>query len=67
MLPVSGSLITTYSHCYMNNGAAERSFYRGGDFNSSGAYGFASFVGNRVRSHAHTSIGFRSAFCHLPT
>ena len=67
MLPVSGSLITTYSRCYMNNGAAERSFYRGGSYNSSNAYGFASFVGSNPRSGTLTHLGFRSAFVKLPT
>ena len=38
-----------------------RSFYRGGNYNSSNAYGFASFNGNNPRSNTNTNIGFRSA------
>jgi hypothetical protein len=38
-----------------------RSFYRGGNYNSSNAYGFASFNGNNDRSNTNTNIGFRSA------
>lgn len=66
MLPKSSTLITTYSRCYMNNGAAERSFSRGGNYNSSLQFGFASFNGTSDRSYSHAYLGFRSAFVKLP-
>ena len=67
MLPRTSSLITTYSNCYMNNGADERAFYRGGSYPSSSSYGFASFYGNDPRSRTNTLIGFRAAFVNLPS
>ena len=66
MLPISGTLCTTYGKCYFNNGAAERSFYRGGYYYSSYGYSFPSFSGNNARSTSYTYIGFRSAFVKLP-
>ena len=67
MLPRTSSLITTYSNCYMNNGAAERSFSRGGRSYSSYSSGFASFSGYDARSTTYTNIGFRAAFVNLPS
>ena len=66
MLPKTSSLITTYSRCYMNNGAAERSFLRGGSYYSSSQYGFGSFNGYGDRSDQDARIGFRSAYVKLP-
>jgi len=67
LLPKTGSLITAYSRCYMNNGADERAFCRGGGYHSSNAGGFASFNCDNPRSGQSTSIGFRAAFVKLPT
>ena len=67
MLPVTSSLITTYSRCYFNNAQAERLFSRGGHCRSSYACGFASFYGYSDRSSDNIFIGFRSAFVKLPT
>ena len=67
MLPRTSSLITTYSRCYMNNGADERAFGRGGSYHSSNSYGFASFNGANPRSYTVTNIGFRAAFVNLPS
>ena len=66
MLPISGTLCTTYGRCYFNNGAAERSFCRGGHYLSSGGYSFPSFIGSNGRSDSGANLGFRSAFVKLP-
>lgn len=66
MMPKSGTIVPTSNVCYFNNGAAERSFHRGGDCYIT-AYGFASFGGGYVRSSVGVFIGFRSAYCKLPT
>lgn len=65
-LPITGTLCTTYGRCCFNNGAAERSFYRGGNYFSSFGYSFPSFNGYDDRSNSHGYIGFRSAFVKLP-
>lgn len=65
MAPKTGSIISGHL-CYFNNNEAERSFYRGGSYSST-AYGFASFYGSYARSYASGRIGFRSAYCKLPT
>jgi len=38
-----------------------RSFNRGGNYNSSNSYGFASFNGNNGRTDTNTNRGFRAA------
>ena len=65
MAPKASSIISGHL-CYFNNAQAERSFYRGGNYNGA-SYGFASFYGRNDRSTSNTGIGFRSAFCKLPT
>ena len=65
MAPKAGTIVPTNNLCYFNNGAAERSFCRGGDYGNS-AYGFASFSGSNGRSSRDVYIGFRSAFVKLP-
>ena len=65
MMPKDSTIVPTNNTCYFNNGAAERSFHRGGRCNSS-AHGFASFSGSNVRSGSYADIGFRSAYCQLP-
>lgn len=66
MMPKDSTIVPTNNYCYFNNGAAERSFFRGGYYNIS-SFGFASFYGTYDRSSASASIGFRSAFVKLPT
>ena len=66
MLPISGTLCTTYGKCYFNNAQAERSFYRGGYCISTHEHSFPSFGGSYPRTHTSGSIGFRSAFVKLP-
>lgn len=66
MAPKSGTIIPTNNICYWRPFQAERSFLRGGHY-SSPASGFASFGGYYVRSFANVFIGFRSAYCKLPT
>ena len=66
MLPITGTLCTTYGRCYFNNGAEERCFYRGGFCYSAGECSFPSFSGVNARSYTNTLIGFRSAFVQLP-
>lgn len=52
---------------YFNNAEAERSFFRGGNWNS-GAYAGVFFsYGFNPRSSSGASFGFRSAFVQLPT
>ena len=65
MMHKEGTIVTGCT-CYFNNAQAERAFFRGGSYNHT-ASGFASFNGSYARSHAHGSIGFRSAYCKLPT
>lgn len=67
MLPVADTLCTTYGRCYFNNGAAERAFSRGGFYLSSSSYSFPSFNGHNDRSVHAGALGFRSAYCDLPT
>ena len=65
MMPKDSTIVPTNNTCYFNNGAAERSFFRGGYYFNS-AFGFASFYGSGARSHSHATIGFRAAYCQLP-
>lgn len=65
MMPKTGSIISG-SLSYFDNSQAERSFSRGGTYYST-AYGFASFSGCYARSLTHVGIGFRAAYCKLPT
>lgn len=64
MHPKASSIISGHL-CYWNAYEAERSFGRGGHYDSSSG-GFASFYGNYGRGYAYGSIGFRSAFVKLP-
>jgi len=67
MFPKTSTIIPSSNQTvYWNNAQAERSFYRGGYYNTT-AYGFASFGGYYDRSHAYGGIGFRAAFIQLPT
>lgn len=67
MMSKASSIIpSTWQTCYFNNGADERSFYRGGGYYSGDAGGFASFVGNYARSNSFVVIGFRAAYIQLP-
>ena len=65
MAPKASTIIPTNNLIYFNNGAAERSFYRGGYYNVT-TYGFASFYGYFARSSSGGDVGFRSAFVKLP-
>ena len=66
MMPKDSTIVPTNNNCYFNNGAAERSFDRGGNYGHS-ANGFASFYGDGGRSNSNAGLGFRSAFVKLPT
>lgn len=67
MAPKSGSIVPgSGNNCYFNNAQAERSFCRGGNYTNT-AYGFASFGGYYSRSITSPHLGFRSAYCKLPT
>ena len=67
MMPKASSIIpSTWQTCYFNNGAAERSFFRGGYYNSGSAVGFASFHGSFARSYSGVYVGFRAAYVKLP-
>ena len=52
---------------YFNNGEAERSFTRGGDWLSGASAGVFSSYGNYPRSYSYAGFGFRSAFVKLPS
>lgn len=54
-------------YIYFNNGAAERSFYAGGYYTYGTYAGVFYLSGYFARSNAHVHIGFRSAYCELPT
>jgi hypothetical protein len=62
MLPVEDTLCTSYGRCYFNNGAAERAFFRGGSYSSSGADSFPSFSGYYDRGLHNGYLSFRSAY-----
>ena len=64
MLPVGASDFTQGQNIYYNNAEAERSFFRGGDYNNSG-FGFPSFDGYDPRSNSNGVIGFRLAYVEL--
>ncbi len=67
MLPGSDTAEFTQNQlCYINNAQAERCFYRGGAYGSTG-HGFPSFLGYYARSHSSTYFGFRSAYVELPS
>ena len=66
MLPISGTIITGWQRCYINNAEEERSLFRGGYYTSGPQSGFASFHLNTPRSYSGVSIGFRSAYVKLP-
>lgn len=52
---------------YFNNGAAERSFCSGGDWNYGTYAGLFTLSGYYPRSNAYATVGFRSAFVKLPS
>ena len=66
MLPISGTIITGWQRCYINNAEEERSLCRGGYYASGYQLGFASFGLGSPRSSSLVSIGFRSAYVKLP-
>lgn len=66
MLPVTSSDFAHGQWCYWNSFQSERSFYRGGDYNSSGN-GIPSFYGGHSRAYSYGIIGFRLAYAKLPT
>ena len=65
-LEYPGDTLEDSNGCWFNNGAAERCFYSGGNWNNSSC-GLASFNGNNPRSYSWANLGFRSAFVKLPT
>ena len=66
MLPISGTIITGWQRCWINNAEEERGLCRGGNYNSGYQCGFASFYLGSPRSYSYVSIGFRSAYVKLP-
>ena len=66
MAPKTGSIISGWQRCYVNNAEAERCLYRGGSYNSGYTYGFASWNLHVPRTGADGGISFRSAYCKLP-
>ena len=52
---------------YFNNAEAERSFFRGGNWNGGAYAGVFNSSGYHPRSFSNADIGFRSAFVKLPT
>lgn len=66
MAPKTGSIISGWQRCYVNNAEAERCLFRGGLYYSGTTNGFASWYLNDLRSLANGFIGFRSAYCKLP-
>lgn len=67
LMPASATAEFQYGQtCYMNNGQAERCFYRGGRYDLS-SNGFPSFNANYPRSSSGTYFGFRSAYVVLPS
>ena len=54
-------------YLYANNGASERAFNRGGNWlNGTNAGVFLGYLSN-ARSNSSASLGFRAAYCELPT
>ena len=54
-------------HFYFNNGAAERAFICGGYWDSDARAGVFDVDGDNARSSSYANLGFRSAYCVLPT
>ena len=66
LLPKASTIITGNQRCYVNNAEDERCLYRGGNYDSGNAYGFASFDLDSPRSLQNVRLGFRAAYCKLP-
>ena len=66
LLPISGTIISGWQNCWINNAEAERSLSRGGGCYSGSQSGFASFSLYDPRSFSLVTIGFRSAYVKLP-
>lgn len=66
LLPTSPDVLSKSNSCYFNNGAEERLFRCGGDYNNT-SYGLATFNGSKPRTNSNTTIGFRAAYVELPS
>ena len=64
LLPDEGSTSADYNgdHVWMNNGASECSFYRGGNWNNGSRNGVFALNGNNSRSNSNNNIGLRAAY-----
>jgi hypothetical protein len=64
LLPDEGSSSADYNgdHVYMNNGASERSFYRGGHWSLGARDGVFALDGHNPRSYSLTYVGLRAAY-----
>jgi len=64
LLPDEGSTSADYNgdHVWMNNGASERSFFRGGNWNSGARGGVFALIGYSARSNSNIGIGLRAAY-----
>ena len=67
LAPKTSSIITGWQRCYVNNAEAERCLLRGGNCYSGHQRGFASWGLVDPRTNANGNLGFRSAYCKLPT
>ena len=54
-------------HMWMNNGADERAFYSGGNWNAGASAGLFAVTGDNPRSGSYWALGFRSAYVNLPS
>lgn len=62
MLPVAGDTDYNDDYFWINNGAAERLAFRGGNWDSGPRAGVFGVHGGHPRSSVYTYIGFRSAY-----
>jgi hypothetical protein len=63
-LPDEGSTSADYNgdHVWMNNGASERSFYRGGNWGYGAWDGVFALIGSSPRSYSYSDVGLRAAY-----
>jgi hypothetical protein len=64
LLPDEGSTSADYNgdHVWMNNGASERSFSRGGYWGYGARFGVFALFGYNPRSNSDSGIGLRAAY-----
>lgn len=66
MMPYSGSDLCAGHTCWFRNSDEERAFFSGCGWDDP-SHGLGSFCGNHPRSRVDGGLGFRAAYCKLPS